>query len=177
MKKIALIFIAHFVIGIVFFACCTNPNEIKIIGGSQFFLYHADTFENSSDTIRGDFTILNSFETKIVHDIFNPEIGFNSLHAMQPCENVFVNKIEDIEYYFDIPLTLNDEIIPANTDLTIHNGTKDLIEQGQYDYEHYTSFKIGNLEIPVGYTTMRLVLKTDDNISIENEIEVYMNIE
>jgi len=177
MRKILLIFSLHFVLGVIFWGCCTNPDEIKIIGGSQSFLSHDNIYGNPSDTIRGDFIIINFFETKIAHNNFNFGGGFNSLYAMQPCENVFVNKIENIEWYFDIPLVLNNETIPANTNLKTYNETKDLIEQGQYEYEYFTSFTIGNLEIPVGYATIRLVLETDDDLIIENEFEVYMNIE
>ncbi len=175
MKKIGLIVIAHFVMGIIFFGCCTNPDKVKIIGVSQFFMEHDSIFGNPSDTIRGDFTVINSFDTEIAHSNFN--IGFNNLYAMQPCEDVFINEIESIEWYFDVPLILNGETIPPNTNLVTHNGTKDLLEYNQWRYQYYIAFTIGNLQFPTGYTTIKLILKTDDNIDIENEIEVYMAIE
>ncbi len=179
MKKTCLTVLFYCLLGLVFYSCCKDQH--KLIGSHSVGLTGSVTNDSLTglEKITGAFSIIDYHSLDFASNF--AEFGIQQAYATQPCDINLVSPIliDEMELYFDQPLTLDSVSIPASYNLFSDATFKKHLDVFHDTYRGSSSLQI-NLDSafftpPIfanGPMNIQFVTKTEDGTSFVTELDV-----
>lgn len=185
MKKLSLTVLFYCLLGLVFYSCCKEQH--RLLGSEGFQVYGAQTIDSISTlpVIKASFSIYDYHNIEVASNLF-AGLGTQAVYATQPCDVTLVNTIavEETELYFDQALTLENVQLPASSNLLADATFRKHINIFHDTYRGSSSLEITLDSMffnpPIftdGPMNIRLVTRTIDGFSFENDLDVFVDMQ
>lgn len=184
MKKFSLTLMFYCLLGLLFYSCCIG--EYRILGSSELVVSGSTADDpNSLNTM-----VTGRFALEDVHNIelaSNLKASFGTTAAYATtCDYSIGNPIliDQMELYFDQPLELENVQLPASFNILSDPTFRNHITINHEAFDGFSSVFIelgGAFFNPPIFTdgpmNIRLVTRTEDRFTFENEVDVVVDMQ
>lgn len=178
-KTLVLFYFFLFSISIILYSCCTNPEEVTLIGGGEISFFESEGLPSSgiSDRLTGLPFIMSANMELLFADNFSSN-GFMASAYGVSCEPDYQNSMSETTFALscDSDFVYAGETIMAGQDFSELNGVFVNFDPETISVNIAQNF-MDEVEFTNGETTFRMNIQTSDNVNLESEGTILIAIQ